>query len=253
MHTEITRMLALARRLLRFATHVDKSLNWGREIVRETCGEVNLNDRSVIVDVGAGLGYDLALVKDQYPSATYHAIDYREDHRAHFEQQGIIFHAVDIETNALPLSSASVDFVIINQVLEHCKEIFRIIHEVSRVLRVGGHVLIGVPNLASMHNRILLAIGRQPTCIQIGSAHIRGFTHVGIESFILSTAPRVFTKVKFVGANFYPFSAKIASPLSKYFPSLSVAIFFVFRKTGKYSGEFLIVTDELETNFRISD
>ena len=63
-----------------------------------------------------------------------------------------------------------------NQILEHTKEIFWILDQVSTVLKEGGHFLLGVPNLASLHNRLLLAFGRQPSPIQNNSAHVRGYT-----------------------------------------------------------------------------
>ena len=245
-------MVDKALRFLRSAVKIDKSLNWGREIVRETSRDLNLSGQSIVVDVGAGLGYDLSIIHSEYPLVTCHAIDYLEDRRTYFEHRGMVYHSINIEHESFPFSTSSVDLIIINQVLEHCKELFWIFHEVSRVLRIGGHVLIGVPNLASLHNRILLLFGMQPTCIQVGSAHIRGFTHAGLCSFVVGTAPQVYVQTKFVGGNFYPFPRAIARFLSHYLPNLSVSIFVVFRKTGNYSGEFLVATDGLETNFRIS-
>lgn len=229
---------------------VDKSLNWGRQIIRDFAGNLVLSDGAIVLDIGAGLGYDLSIFRERHPRCEYHAIDYREDYRSFFEPKGIVFHAVNIETDSLPLDSASVDVVIINQVLEHCKELFWILHEASRVLRVGGHVLIGVPNLASLHNRILLCLGHQPTCIKVGSAHIRGFTRAGLESFVLGSAPRVYAATMFAGSNFYPFPSFIASVLSKLFPNGSVSIFLMFRKNDEYGGQFLRATDTLESNFR---
>ena len=236
-------------RVVRHRAPVDKSLNWGRDIVRDVADALILDDNAVIVDIGAGLGYDLSIFQERHPRCTYHAIDYREDHRAHFDQKSIVFHAANIETDSLPLASSSVDVIIINQVLEHCKQLFWILHEVSRVLRVGGHMLVGVPNLASLHNRILLCLGHQPTCITVGSAHIRGFTRAGLESFMHSCAPSLYAATMIAGSNFYPFPPKIASTLSSWFPNCSVSIFVMFRKNNEYGEQFLLATNALESNF----
>ena len=63
----------------------------------------------------------------------------------------------------LPWEDGSVDVVVCNQVLEHLKNIWLPMTEMHRVLRPGGHAVLSVPNLASLHNRVLLALGRQPT------------------------------------------------------------------------------------------
>ena len=247
---EICAVLNTVFRVARHHAPVDKSLNWGRDIVRDVADTLVLDDDAIIVDIGAGLGYDLSIFQERYPRCTYHAIDYRENHRAHLEAKSIVFHVVNIETDPIPLDSRSVDVVIINQVLEHCKELFWILHEVSRILRVGGHVLVGVPNLASLHNRILLCLGHQPTCISVGSAHIRGFTRAGLESFMHGCAPRLYATTKFAGSNFYPFPSKLASALSRWIPNGSVSIFVLFRKINDYEDQFLRATNTLESNFR---
>lgn len=64
---------------------------------------------------------------------------------------------LNIERDPLPFADESVDIFMANQVLEHCKEIFWIFSEVSRCLKPGGCFIIGVPNLAALHNRLLLA------------------------------------------------------------------------------------------------
>jgi predicted SAM-dependent methyltransferase len=84
--------------------------------------------------------------------------------------------SLDLEKDPFPFEDESIDVVMSNQVLEHVKEIFWILHQVSRVIRVGGYMIIGVPNLASFHNRLLLLFGMQPTSIQNHSAHVRGYT-----------------------------------------------------------------------------
>jgi predicted SAM-dependent methyltransferase len=81
--------------------------------------------------------------------------------------------ACDIECDRFPFADETVDLVVANQILEHVNEIFWVLHECARVLRLGGILVIGVPNLASFHNRVLLAAGRQPTSLINASAHVR--------------------------------------------------------------------------------
>ena len=76
-------------------------------------------------------------------------------------------HSLNIENDSLPFPNGSVDVLILNQVLEHTKEILWIFHETTSALRVGGKVILGAPNLAAGHNRILLVFGKQPSLILI--------------------------------------------------------------------------------------
>lgn len=71
-----------------------------------------------------------------------------------------------------------------NQELEDCKEISWILLEASRLLKVSGSLILGVPNLGATHNKILLVFGLQPRCIRRESAHIRGFTKPDMIDFL---------------------------------------------------------------------
>src|SRR6058998_2525147 len=57
------------------------------------------------------------------------------------------------------------------QVFEHLKNVWLPMSEIARVLCAGGHLVFSVPNLASLHNRALLAFGRQPTSIRTFGPH----------------------------------------------------------------------------------
>ena len=156
-----------------------------------------------------------------------------------------------MECEKLPFPDNSIDLIIANQVLEHTKEIYWINHEVFRVLREGGNLFIGVPNVLSLHNRILGLFGVHPTSSKMISAHVRAFSKKDTLLFYRETAKDFSSLMGFYGSQFYPFGKKLARALSKIFPTLSFSIFFVFKKTGAYKGQFLQHLDDnvLETNF----
>jgi SAM-dependent methyltransferase len=162
---------------------------------------------------------------------------------------------LNLEQDPLPFSDESIDVVMSNQVLEHAKEIFWILHQATRVLRIGGHMIVGVPNLASFHNRLLLLFGKQPTVIQNHSAHLRGYTKHDIIRMLEMIFPGGYALEDFRGANFYPLPAGPAMSLAKIFPNGAWGIFFLFKKTRAYSDEFLMhpVLKQLETNFYVAD
>lgn len=228
---------------------VDTGLNYGREEIAamlRACGPA-----STVVDIGAGSGADLASARAIFPSASLVGFDCGAESLELLRRRGVTAHRVNIECDAFPLEPGGADIVIANQVLEHTKEIFWIFHQVARSLSVGGHLVLGVPNLASLHNRILLACGRQPTAIRSASAHVRGFTRPDVMDFLASCWPGGFELVDFRGSNFYPFPPLAARPLARALPSLAWANFYLLRKTRPYDGSFVRFPGEqqLETNF----
>lgn len=225
---------------------VDKQLNYGRSIIDQYLSMLNINN---CLDVGAGAGEDLDFVRFHHPKASLYGIEYYDEYARKLEAKNIQTIRVDFETSKLPFEDEYLDLIISNQMLEHSKEVFWVLHEMSRCLKIGGHLIIGVPNLASLHNRLLLMVGRQPTCIQNDSAHIRGYTKSDLLK-LLNIFPGYKLK-EFKGSNFYPFSPALAKPLAKMFPGLSWGIFFLLEKVSNYQGQYLIhpVTNQLETKF----
>jgi hypothetical protein len=110
--------------------------------------------------------------------------------------------------------------------------------------------MIGVPNLASLHNRLLLAVGRQPTSIQSNSAHIRGYTRSDFVN-LLRCFSEGYKLQSWAGSNFYPLPRILARHASRIFPSMAWGIFMLFKKSRPYAKEFLDypVSAQLETNF----
>jgi SAM-dependent methyltransferase len=228
---------------------IDRSLNYGRHLIKDFlafCGPYR-----TVLDIGAGSGSDLMIARNIEPEASLNAVECFPAYVSVLMKKDVKVCSVDIERDQFPFVDNSMDIVIMNQVLEHTKEIFWIFHETSRILRDGGKLIIGVPNLASLHNRISLLFGRQPTQIKTCSAHVRGFTKGDILHFLENCFPGGYELRAFGGSNFYPFPALIARPLAYVFPSMAWGIFFMLEKRKTYGREFLDypVAQGLETKF----
>lgn len=235
-------------------------LNYGRSIISNWAGEYAKShpeaDEIRIFDTGCGHGTDLINSRNAIHSVSpektvrLYGIENYEPYRIECEEYGIQTRAIDIERDSFPPDDSTMDIVITNQVLEHVKEIFWIFSEYARVLKPGGILIAGVPNLASLHNRLLLLFGRHPTAQQSLSAHVRTFTKPDLKHF--AETGGFFKMTKTAGSNFYPFPPFISKPLAFLFPGMAWGLFAVLQRTDK-TGSFLecLSGDEnfLETPF----
>lgn len=227
----------------------DQRETYGPHVVEQLVR--SLSGLQVVVDLGAGSGRDLGIVRRLHPDATLIAVEAGTEYAQALAGKADEIYVANLERDPLPLADGQADLIIANQVLEHSKEIFWIFHEVSRSLKIGGHFLFGVPNICSLHNRFLLLIGRQPTQHKLCSAHVRPFSHGDTLSFLNACFPRGYELVKFRGAQFYPFPARLSRLLADTFPTFAFTIFFLIRKIAEYRGEFATypARAQLETNF----
>ena len=126
---------------------------------------------------------------------------------------GIDVASVDLEVGTLPWSDSSVDVIVANQVFEHLKNVWLPMSEIARVLAPGGVLIFSVPNLASLHNRVMLALGLQPSSIRTFGPHVRGYTYRQARAFVEHGG---FLRIRrAVGVGFYPFPARAAMPLAR--------------------------------------
>lgn len=146
------------------------------------------------------------------------------------EGRGIEVARLDLESERLPWPDASADVVVCNQVLEHLKDIWLPMNEMHRVLRPGGHAVLSVPNLASLHNRVLLALGRQPTSIRLFGPHVRGFAFGEFRALVeLGGAYAIERQLT---AGFYPIPAPWNRPLTALWPGAGHTTIVLARKTA---------------------
>jgi SAM-dependent methyltransferase len=222
-----------------------EKLNYGRDIiagmaVQHAAGLAASPLR--ILDLGLGSGADLENIRaalGQRATALFGVDSYGPNVRAG-RDRCVEVASVDIEREPLPFHDASFHLVVANQVLEHTKEIFWIVSEAARVLEPGGALLVGVPNLASLHSRAMLALGMQPSPIDVLGPHVRGFVKGGFRDFLQEGGFFRVAEVK--GSNFYPFPEIMARPLARLFPGLAVSLFFRCLRTQR-PGRFIEVLD----------
>lgn len=219
---------SIYRRLKSLKSGSDAETN-GRHLIVPLAKELLEGVRAPeVLDVGAGYGADLSAICEACAGARAHAVEGFPLAVEALRARGIRVSSLDLERDVYPYPSRYFDLILCNQVLEHTKEIFWVISEIARLLKVGGKLILGVPNLGSLHNRAALALGKQPPAIHVFGPHVRGFTIAGLTDLVERGGVLKVRAVR--GGNFYPFPPRLSRPLTKVLPGLAVSSFFVIEK-----------------------
>ena len=227
-------------------------LIYGRDLIRnwaishvDSCPD----KKPRILDIGCGQGNDLTNIRDSaHKSCELFGVDFFKDHIGTCEKKGIAVATINVERDIYPYEDSFFDVIIANQIIEHTKDTFYVLAEISRILKKGGICLIGIPNLAAWHDRLILLWGQQPSGSKMMGPHIRGMTRPALQQFV--ECDGFFALHDFKGSGFYPFPKTMSKILARYFPSLATCIFFNFRRTDK-EGTFIEVLKSrtFETNY----
>lgn len=224
---------------------------WGRDHIQKWSVKhitsFQNRDQVKVLDVGCAWGSDLLNIKSELPKLDIHLMGIEVDPKLMemCRKNGIDVHDIDIEHNRFPFADASIDITIINQVIEHTKEIFWVFSEISRVLSPGGIVIVGVPNLAALHERILMLLGKQPRCIKAFGPHVRGFTADDFTVFVQKGG--YFNVKSYKGSNIFPLPPRVGRVFNHLFPKLSYSLFFMIERTTK-PGTFIEVLNDTDFN-----
>lgn len=189
----------------------------------------SLDQVSSLLDVGCWDGGTTIEYARAAGGARTYGVEVFAEPASQAQRRGVSVSVMDLERDRFPWPDQSMDLVICNQVFEHLKNVWLPMSEIARVLRVGGHLVFSIPNLASLHNRALLAVGLQPTSIRTFGPHVRGFTLGQITEFL--KADGVFRLRRVAAAGFYPLPASWARPLAAAFPGAAHTVILWVQKT----------------------
>lgn len=103
------------------------------------------------------------LVKEAFPQHEVWALDRTDLLRERFTRQGVHFKSCNLDDVEVPFDDEFFDLVIFTEVLEH---VFAppsdVLREFRRVLASPGKLILGVPNIARLGNRLRMVLGRSP-------------------------------------------------------------------------------------------
>jgi len=109
------------------------------------------HDAPRCLDIGAGSGDLLALLRQTLPAMQAEACDY---HIERFALKDVSIVQLDLNIHPLPYPDASFDLVTCSEVLEHVENYRAVLREIHRVLKPGGLMVVTTPNVLNMKSRL---------------------------------------------------------------------------------------------------
>jgi methionine biosynthesis protein MetW len=182
-----------------------------------------------MIDVGCGDGATTVRIANYFnlDMDNVYGVDYDDD-LVNASNKLFNVHKTDLETDDIPFEDNTFDLVICNQVLEHLKHYRKVIDDLIRITCEKGYIIIGIPNLSHLINRIYLLFGRQPLCIHLNSSHVRSFTHKSFSNMLMSLENVKFLDCK--GSLMYPLPFFVADRIKSHFIGLSGYVTYLLQK-----------------------
>ena len=159
------------------------------------------------------------------------AVDISEESLDDCRKKGYETAKVDLESEPLPFEDGVFDCVLATEVIEHLARHSLLLSEIHRVLKPDGRLIITVPNVARLKNRVKMLFGYDPHRIYPPSehdVHIREFTGDSIAKLLGFSG---FEKEKTLYIAF-PTKNPIVWFAKRIMPSLRAHILCVAHKTG---------------------
>jgi len=115
-----------------------------------------------ILELGAFLGaVSIPLARLGHRVDALDIPEYQGALRALYARHGIDLVGANLRDYRLPYPDGAFDAVIACEILEHLNfNPLPVLQELNRITKPGGFLYVGMPNLASIYNRVTLALGR---------------------------------------------------------------------------------------------
>jgi 2-polyprenyl-3-methyl-5-hydroxy-6-metoxy-1,4-benzoquinol methylase len=191
-----------------------------------------------ILDIGCGGGWMAFLVK-KILNCDVCAIDIEREETPLWSKRlndlGIRFNVCDITREKIPYSDESFDIVLFLEVLEHLitsHSPYQIFFEIKRVLFPNSYLILSTPNVAALHKRFLLLIGKNPVFHGFKNnysykKHFREYTVDELE-YVLDKCG--FSVERVILRNFGMLSSNILLKLLTVYPRFKGTVIIVAKK-----------------------
>jgi SAM-dependent methyltransferase len=120
-----------------------------------------------LLDLGCGMGALARHIGGRLGLTELIGVDLDPDRLKAAAERGVQPLLLDLNTEALPVASGSVELVTCFGLLAYLSLYDNALSEAQRVLEDGGRLLLSMPNLGCYANRIALLLGYQPHAVAV--------------------------------------------------------------------------------------
>lgn len=128
----------------------------------------------MIFDLGCGNGYQAEILKKAIKGVVVNGCDISPAAIKKASKRMDSSYVWDIDSSDLPEDNESYDLVLCIAVLEHLYDVNHALKEIHRILRLGKHILIQVPNLSFWRFRLDIFLGKIPYILE-DPRHLHSF------------------------------------------------------------------------------
>jgi ubiquinone/menaquinone biosynthesis C-methylase UbiE len=196
-----------------------------------------------LLDIGCGEGQFTIECANLIHADEVYGIEIRKNIAKEAKRKGIKVIIGDA-SQTFPFATEYFDVIMANQILEHVLDTDNMLNECHRILKVNGVMLLAIPNLCSLLQRILVLFGQQPTTLHVSEIQVGNFLKgVGTYSeHIHAFAPPAlkdlleyhnFSIDKICGSGFYPLPLTLSIFASRLFPKMAVYLIAKVKKDNQ--------------------
>jgi 2-polyprenyl-3-methyl-5-hydroxy-6-metoxy-1,4-benzoquinol methylase len=190
-----------------------------------------------VLDVGCGDGRCSEMILDM--GNEVYGIDIRPDRVESAKQKGIKASVADL-TKSFPFDDEFFDLIYAVEILEHIYDTEFFLQEAKRLLRKNGTLIVTVPNIVCLPNRIRAIFGLYPKHVAPARKHWSVGEHIRVftKSMLINILERNGFEIEDVEANLVSFAPtkRTKKPWSKYlgkiFPGLGEVLICKARRNG---------------------
>lgn len=146
-------------------------------------------DALKILDIGCGAGDNASTLKKWNRNRTIYGITLSPIEQAAAARHMELCVVADVESGVpIQVKNLQFDAVLFSHVLEHLRDPAAVLYDFTRLLRLGGMVLIAVPNVLQWKQRWQFLLGRfeYTATGTMDSTHLRFFTYITADRYLLA-------------------------------------------------------------------
>lgn len=158
--------------------------------------EIIPNSPKKILDVGCASGWFLSQLSRKFPLAKCSGIDIYEDGISYGKKIYPHLELKVADVHSLPYKSDTFDLAVCTEVIEHVSEPLKVLQEIKRVLKKGGHACIEVDSGSILFSMVWYLWTKFNGKVWINS-HVHSFNVKKLERLLLQAGLKIVRKKKF--------------------------------------------------------